>query len=177
MRSNWPLAAPSTSWLRRAQRRISHIPWALETADRALPNPLVSLLLSFFFLLVLVPFSPFCLSYIPLRAKSLRRKAQREYSQRLSMGTLDPCRQPRETKPQVLPWRHADVVAKEARKRQEMEGQRERSEAYLETMECVYVHICIVVEMYIIIGVGIKTAEEPTKCWKNERIKPVLKYT
>ncbi|KAL6870421.1 hypothetical protein J3F83DRAFT_736275 [Trichoderma novae-zelandiae] len=44
--------------------------------------------------------------------------------QRLSMGTLDPCRQPRETKSPV-PWKHADIVAKDGRKRQAMEGQRE----------------------------------------------------
>lgn len=42
--------------------------------------------------------------------------------QPLSMGTLDPCRQPWETK-SPLPWRHADVVAKDGRKRQAMEGQ------------------------------------------------------
>lgn len=111
---------------------FSHIPWGPEIADRALPNPLVSL---FILSWLVVPFSPFpslSLSYSPFRAKSLRRKAQREYSQRLSMGTLDPCRQPRETKPQVLPWRHADVVAKEARKRQGLEGQRKDRRAHLE---------------------------------------------
>lgn len=42
-RRNWPLAAPGWSWLRRAQNRILTHSMGPEIADRALPNPLVSL--------------------------------------------------------------------------------------------------------------------------------------